>query len=1186
MRLKKLYVQGYKTFANRTEFLFDEGITAIVGPNGSGKSNIADAIRWVLGEQSFRELRGRRSTDMIFSGSQQRARSSMAHVTLLLDNSDGELPIDYAEVEIGRRVYNDGANEYYLNGNRVRLKDITGLLATSGLAGRTYTMIGQGLVDQALSLKADERRALFEEAAGISHYKSRRAETLRRLRETQHNLERVHDILEEIRPRLRSLKRQATMAQNYEQIQTDLRELLRTWYGYQWGVRKERLRLSKVAAASAETAWKQSRATLTTEQDRVETLRARLNTFQQQLLEKETARDALREDVERLRRQVAILGERKTLNQRQLTELESEIPDLETQRAAAAADLQQATVDLQTAQRTLQAEEAALHTFEAGFKAQQLTIERWRKTVTDLDREQRDKRRNIAQVEGQLTQLRERLAERETESGDDDDVDLTGLQANATRLATEIETLSDQRDTQRRQSADLRRQRQEMIRDLKQRRRDAADQRRRVERLSKDVARLETRRDMLDQLRSSAVPSTGDARISGRLAERLTIPANLTTAIEAALADRLGALLVPDAEQLWQLIAHNPEQALVAVALDGADSARRPSAALPERDGVLGWAADLVSADTLPPALLDTFLGHVLVVTHAELAYELARDLDVASAVVSTDGVLVHSGGIVVTGAAQRATAIVEQEEAWRAAVEQVAAQQRELDQVSAALATFNDTIDQQQAKVDDLTGQIARADREEQMAARTIGKQQRTLDRLQQQATFLERQRASRQGEIERLRSRISKSETTLAQLNTSVVTVESNLNHARLELEALPVAEAEQQRASHQQTIGATRTIVAGRQAVVDSRRATLNQIESRLQRQQARHADLLKQQAQIELDNSADALRELQTKMERLDGAIGPLRQQRQQLLRMVSDLEADMGIHQRQAHKLETAYTEARVALAQAETQLENLVDRIHTDFGVVALSYDEDETVQTPLPMDEVVELLPQVDTLPAGLEDSIRKRRGQLQRMGTINPDAPQEYMQTEERIAFMEKQIEDLLDTEAQLREVIEELDELTSREFVATVKQVNEVFGGYFTQLFGGGSAELVLTDPDDLTVSGVDIIARLPRRREQGLAVLSGGERSLTAAALVFSLLKVAPPPFCVMDEVDAALDEANVTRFRDVLVDLSTATQFIVITHNRGTVQAANTLYGVSMASDSTSHLISIRTEDYVQELESA
>ena len=263
MKLRRLALQGYKTFASKTEFVFDSGITAIVGPNGSGKSNIADAMRWVLGEQSYGALRARRSADMILSGSNGRARAGMAQATITLDNSDGWLPIDFTEVEIARRSFRSGENEYLINGRNVRLKDVAELLATSGLGERTYTIIGQGLVDQALSLRSDERRALFEEAAGITHYKARRAETLRRLDETQRNLQRVTDILDELGPRVASLRRQATRTRNYEQISTDLHELLLTWYGYRWEQLKRELHSARQAAAQAELAAAEAKKKMT-----------------------------------------------------------------------------------------------------------------------------------------------------------------------------------------------------------------------------------------------------------------------------------------------------------------------------------------------------------------------------------------------------------------------------------------------------------------------------------------------------------------------------------------------------------------------------------------------------------------------------------------------------------------------------------------------------------------------------------------------------------------------------------------------------------------------------------------------------------------------------------------------------------------------------------------------------------
>lgn len=298
MKLKRLELQGYKTFASRTVFDFDSGITAIVGPNGSGKSNIADALRWVLGEQSYGTLRGKRTTDMIFAGSQGRARAGMAQVILTLDNSDNWLPIDFQEVVIGRRAFRSGENEYLLNGQKVRLRDVQELLATSGLGERTYTIVGQGLIDQALSLRAEERRALFEEAAGVSHYQAKRAATLRRLQETQHNLERIHDILSEIRPRLAGLKRQANRARNYEQVQRDLRHLLRIWYGYQWESRKQTLRRQRQQALDAEAAWKEGRARLSEQHTASDGHRRQLAALQRQLGELQREREQLREQGE------------------------------------------------------------------------------------------------------------------------------------------------------------------------------------------------------------------------------------------------------------------------------------------------------------------------------------------------------------------------------------------------------------------------------------------------------------------------------------------------------------------------------------------------------------------------------------------------------------------------------------------------------------------------------------------------------------------------------------------------------------------------------------------------------------------------------------------------------------------------------------------------------------------------
>jgi len=368
-----------------------------------------------------------------------------------------------------------------------------------------------------------------------------------------------------------------------------------------------------------------------------------------------------------------------------------------------------------------------------------------------------------------------------------------------------------------------------------------------------------------------------------------------------------------------------------------------------------------------------------------------------------------------------------------------------------------------------------------------------------------------------------------------------------------------------------------------VGDSRRATLNQFAQQLTRLKERQAALQRQQTELAQNKHEQDRLRLQDEMKALDSQLTPMKSRLVALQDELGNVEEETAVFQKEAHDHETIYTQAKIGFSQQKSEIEGLQERIKADLGIVALHYDDDQTGPTPLPISGV-QALPIISELPDDIEETILRYRGQMQRMGAINPEAPEEYQETQDRFDFMTEQVEDMNQTEERLRTVIGELDELTSRAFAETVDKVNVVFGETFTQLFGGGAARLLLTDPDDLTVSGVDIIARLPNRREQGLALLSGGERSLTAAALIFSLLKVSPTPFCVMDEVDAALDEANINRFREQLRELSLKTQVIVITHNRGTVQAAQTIYGISMGSDSASQAISIKPEDYITQPE--
>ena len=1178
MKLRKLTLQGYKTFASKTEFVFDSGITAIVGPNGSGKSNIADALRWVLGEQSYGTLRARRSADMIFAGSQQRARAGMAQATITLDNSDGWLPIDFTEVEIARRSFRSGENEYLINGQQVRLKDVADLLATSGLAERTYTIIGQGLIDQALSLRSDERRALFEEAAGITHYKVRRAETLRRLEETQRNLQRVHDILEELRPRVTSLKRQATRTRNYEQISADLRELLRVWYGYKWEQAKVDLRSTRRAATAAESAWSLARNKLLAQQSRIDEAQTRLAQAQQQAAELQATRDRLRQDVETARRSQAIYRERRNSLLRQIEEAESELPNLEESAVAARIEVESATGDLQAAQADLQTHQAHLQEFRTLFENRRTEIAARQAEVNRLESERRQAQTTLAQAQGQLEQLRVRLTELQSESepsaiGDEDFATLVASVAAA--RAEVIRLQAARNDETRARTADINR--------LKDLRRSLHDGEQQLNRMRNDLARQEERVAQLNRQAQRAIDLEPE-RVVGRLATLVQIPKNYETAVVAALGERLATWLVADSDGLWRAIANaraKRDDSEGRLSLAAGDVPARTDAKpdISGEPGAIGWASDKVTADGAAASLVARLLGNVLLVDDAATAYRLAARWPAGYVAVAPDGLLVHGGGLVEVGALA-GDGILARETRRRE-------ESGRLDEMRAKLAQRETDLARQQTAIDALQEQVdERANEERQLirleaeAGQQLSETRQQLDRLQQQREYIARRQNERAAASEQAVARIAQAETTIARQNERLKKLDLSLEEARQALATLPTGEVEQQQQSLRQSLAAAQTILAGRQAVVDSRRATLTQSEGQLNRLRQRLSSLSDQLAGLGREENEAETVVLEQQLGEVEASLAPLSATMETDRALLGRLQADSAGLQRHAHDLETQLTQARIRQTQTENQIEGLQERIRADLGLVSLSFDAEQTGAPPLPMREVVEKLPAVTDLPPDIEENIHHYRGQLQRMGPINPDAPAELAATEERFEFLSEQVGDLTETDAQLRGVIAELDELTSKAFAKTVEEVNGIFDETFQQLFGGGSGRLVMTDPDDPTSSGVEIVARLPNRREQGLALLSGGERSLTAAALIFSLLKVAPPPFCVLDEVDAALDEANVNRFRDVLRELGRQTQFILITHNRGTVQAAQTLYGVSMQPDSSSQVISIKPEEYL------
>ena len=1190
LRLKQLELHGYKTFATKTEFNFTEGISAIVGPNGSGKSNIVDSIRWVLGEQSFGLLRGKKTEDMIFAGSELRPRAGMAQATLVFDNSDGWLPIDFSEVSIARRAYRAGENEYLLNGQRVRLRDISELLAKCGMAERTYTIIGQGLIDTALSLKSDERRALFEEAAGIGVYRNKREDALRKLEATQRNLERVLDILAEIKPRLRSLERQAQRAHDFNQVKDDLHEVLKLWYGFHWHRAVAALDEARQAATltAAELADRQGRQANYDQE--VAGLRAQIAQVRQQLGAERQAADRLHAESEALARELAVADERQRSLVEQRAALLAEIPPLEAQLleqeervAAAQAEVTRLAAEASEAEEQTRSAQIAL----AARENERAVLRRRESEIRDhlaaLDTRLSEQRARQTQLLERRDRLAAARAEQQTALAERAQAESQAQTVLAAAL-TAMEGRQSARQTAEQQTTaagDALRAAEAQL----------AEARQHASGAQAEAERLRARQEVLEQARAQLAGFGAGARTllsqnfatRGALAELIAVPPQLETAVSAALGAYLDALVINDyaeAQAAVQLLgAANGRVALLPLQ----QIQTRPALDLPaDVPGVLGIAARLVGAeDWLRPAT-EVLLGQVVIVQDAAAARRLVNGdtyrLPAGALAVTLDGTVYTAAGPVVAGRDAAPTMLeqVRERRDLSAELEQqrvrVAALEAAREATAAAAAACRAALEAAQTS-------MRQAQEAERQAGAARDAAALEADRVRHDVAFRREQIAALDAEANQVAGGLAAAEEALTRLSGERQALDANRQTASASIAGFTVEEAAAAVARWQTAaavaVRAVRDAQARASELEHARATALSLVRDRRQKAQRLDSEAAEVQATAAAARARHA--ELAGLAAEAEARRGPLAAQLAELETEQSRVESGDAQARASLHAAERSNGEAQIEQARRNEALEGMRRRIEEDFGLVELDYGEAASGPTPLPLYPVVERLVRVEVLPEGMEEQLNKTRGQLRRMGQINPDAEREHLEVKERHEFLTTQIADLESAQAQLREVIAEMDVLMERDFRKTFDAVAGEFRGTFTQLFGGGSARLVLTDPEHLSTSGVDIQARLPGRRAQGLAMLSGGERSLTACALIFALLRVSPTPFCVLDEVDAMLDEANVGRYRDMLLTLQTNTQFIIVTHNRNTVQVADTVYGITMGADSTSQVMGLRLE---------
>lgn len=1187
MHLKKLDIFGFKSFAHKITLEFGPGITCIVGPNGCGKTNVADAIRWVLGEQSAVELRGSSMADVIFNGTKKRRRLGMAEVTLMIDNSEGYLPTDYSEVSIGRRVFRSGESEYTINKETCRLRDIKDLFLDTGIGTRTYSLIERRMVDSVLSDSTGHRRFMFEEAAGIMKYRVRKRSTLNKLAAAETDMQRVADIISEVEKQVRSLRRQLSQARRHRRYTDELRELevrLGRWEYARWN---EKRRESAEGASEIRSAMSAANASLEQAEAGSSVVRGELRDKEEALTSLELEVAELDARVRALAEKLLVARERRSASDRRVQELSTELTDLRADLSLAlkrAADLEDA---IQEAASSVEEGEATL---EERSKELAATEGEYRQVKQALDAEKQTRLEGLessAGTKGELESYRTRLD------------DLTGEHQELEHALGETRaalTDSEERmlgilDEEKRllEAANAARAAEKEGLNAVDRARDAlTDARENKSRLAGELDAAGHKLALLTEIRDSyggfakgvqsllSDRSHGIAGLLGTVADLLDVEPEMSGAVEAALSSSAQFVVAENVDAARSAMVHLAAGTLGRATFVPVSQLERVSVEpLPEslrgEPGFLGAASEFVRAPESCARLADFLLEGVAVVGDLETALRLSARPDCAGLVFVTPGGDMSSARGLLSGGK-----VGSEEAGLLRRAQRVEAAEREVHSLTESLRRAeSEEVARSTALAEATTnGEAAeegaqRAESELWDIKRVLTEHELSKTTLSEKATQLAANRDALAARIESTRRDVTGLATRLAQLSRG----EDAMGERLFELEqAFRTAERKRATAAEEEKQAELRT-AAARSSLAQLRaehgqlgetaRTARTSIDRKMEERDGhlRTVELLDEQ----IAKDAEALDELNTQKSALEGERDTMRESSGRLKQRMETLETQArgsrdtrDASQHRLHELEITETELR-------GKCESLRERLREEYSIDVDELGDLEPVEGAEPFDA------------SKAREEVDRLRARLRSMGPVNLLALEEYDEENKRLEFLTAQFDDLSKSKEALKQAIAQINETARRMFVETFDQVRTNFIETFQRLFQGGEADLRLLAPEDPLESPIEIVASPRGKRLGRLSLLSGGERALTAIALLFAIYLVKPSPFCILDEVDAPLDDANVERFIRMLREFSSRTQFVIITHNKATMQSADRLYGITMEESGVSKVVSVRLD---------
>ena len=1172
MRLKSFSTYGFKSFADKTELTFDKGITAVVGPNGSGKSNISDAIRWVLGEQSAKYLRGSKMEDVIFSGSGKRRALGVAEVTVDFDNSDRTLPLDFEQVSLTRRIFRSGESEYAINKKSCRLKDIIDLMADTGLGKGSMSIIGQNKIDEVLNSRPEDRRSLFEEAAGIAKYRLRKKDAVRKLDDTANNLTRINDIRSEVDAQVEPLAQAAAKTQQFNELSEELRRcrlsvLLRRLDALEETGRELQAKKEAAAGAYSEQAAKvgSMQAEAVKVQQELDKLAEAYNKLQDDIKNRETALEKLRGDQK-------VLDERVRQNEKAGERLVQRNERLEQQVREQEARMQELAAEFDAVEKRHAVADGAVKQLQAQRDEQSAKLE--------------EAKRNDEQAQSQffsgmqeLINLRNELHNLEQEQ------EQRARRREALKKSIEEAEAAD-RQAQEQYNSLLEQQSQcahgmELVRKKGEELRSAYDAgqkelqavRSSQQQCQRQLTAAETREQSLKRLQQSYEGFSYGIKAVLKAQEpwREQVEDKYVAAIETALGEGAQNLVMRSANAAKEAIAFLKRSNSGRATFLPLDTVQRrgpncEEEALAKLPGILGYAVDLIGYKPEAENAVRFLLGRVLIAENIDAALAAAKAGRYRLRVVTLDGDVVNAGGSMSGGSKKH-------KEGYLSRNVEIAQSAAQVKQLHAEMLSWQEKLEELEAtegKQKEQLQQLAAQLRQQQLKADRL---KLNLEQVQQQKTRdnerlllllddrsnitaaymanrdkvkeLRTAVAEREGQDTEAKELLDSLKKEIAKYGSAVTALDNQLQDAKITLQTSAARTQDISKAMHsldQDTLRLQEEIAT-------------NQKEQERRQQEIADCDVQKQRLQQQSD-------ELLAQLQQILGGKDDFAQERGSLLDKQQDIEKEIAGLRKQVNDSEAQLKQTELDLARHESNCGHIREQLQQDYQL-------DEAAARGQNFAELQEM----DL--AALQRQESRLTLQIADLGPINAAAIEEYNAVKERSEFLCKQYNDLCTAKENLEAVIAEINSGMTKRFKEAFAKINEYFAQCYVKIFGGGTAVLRLTEPDNLLDSGIDIDVQPPGKKLQSLYLMSGGERALTVIALLFALLSYQPSPFCILDEIDAPLDDANIQRFADFLRDYAGNTQFIVITHRKGTMECADIMYGVTMEESGVSKLLSVK-----------